>query len=404
MNKTKIAATITLVAMVTNFSASTTSVLAYELSNKDEVTSSISNKIIQAHQSSSANGDDATKESKNNANSLEAEIKKFEKTNGKFEEAYNKVFKVDNSEIASVKSNDGSTTQNLMKAFDDEVETYWASSKLNSDTFKNEIVVTLKESTKIDTMIYGGTPHWQKGYAEQFEIYASNTDEGDDFRLIATGEQPANHDIKEINFTPTKLKRLKFVFKKGNLNQAACSVFWLYKHDDVKETINNLFTDGTMVKLKDEYNSQEAIDALEEKVNKHPLKHQFVDILNEAKELLKEEKDFTDRTFTLTQNGHTHSKSRNVLRMSRLGTDLQSTGIVARPGQVFKIFVEADSNTKLPQIVFTQQEGHFSHWQKEYQLKKGLNVITVPEIYSDSWSQKSVKGGAVYLMNRYTAE
>ena len=92
--------------MVTNFSASTTSVLAYELSNKDEVTSSISNKIIQAHQSSSANGDDATKESKNNANSLEAEIKKFEKTNGKFEEAYNKVFKVDNSEIASVKSND----------------------------------------------------------------------------------------------------------------------------------------------------------------------------------------------------------------------------------------------------------------------------------------------------------
>ena len=79
MNKTKIAATITLVAMVTNFSASTTSVLAYELSNKDEVTSSISNKIIQAHQSSSANGDDATKESKNNANSLEADIRQSQK-------------------------------------------------------------------------------------------------------------------------------------------------------------------------------------------------------------------------------------------------------------------------------------------------------------------------------------
>ena len=47
MNKTKIAATITLVAMVTNFSASTTSVLAYELSNKDEVTSSTSNQRIK---------------------------------------------------------------------------------------------------------------------------------------------------------------------------------------------------------------------------------------------------------------------------------------------------------------------------------------------------------------------
>ena len=108
----------------------------------------------------------------------------------------------------------------------------------------------------------------------------------------------------------------------------------------------------------------------------------------------------SERTFTLAQNGNISWKARNDLRMTYFGTDYQSTGIVARPGQVFKIFVEADSNTKLPQIVFTQQEGHFSHWQKEYQLKKGLNVITVPEIYSDSWSQKSVKGGAVYLMNR----
>ena len=183
MNTKKIAAIVTLVAMVTNLSASTTSVLAHELTNKDEVTNT-SSKIIQTNQSNGTNENDTEKESKQNVsrnvtNSLKAGIKKFAKTDGKFEEAYNKVFKVDNSEIASVKSNDGSTTQNLMKAFDDEVETYWASSKLNSDTFKNEIVVTLKESTKIDTMIYGGTPHWQKGYAEQFEIYASNTDEGD---------------------------------------------------------------------------------------------------------------------------------------------------------------------------------------------------------------------------------
>ena len=38
MNTKKIAAIITLVAMVTNLSASTTSVLANELNNKDEVT------------------------------------------------------------------------------------------------------------------------------------------------------------------------------------------------------------------------------------------------------------------------------------------------------------------------------------------------------------------------------
>ena len=132
-----------------------------------------------------------------------------------------------------------------MKAFDDDTQTCWSSRRLNSDTFTNEIVVTLKESMKIDTMIYGGTPYWQKGYAEEFEIYASNTDDGDDFKLIAVGEQAACHDIKEITFKPTELKRFKFVYKKGNLNQAASSVFWLYKHDELKNTVDNLFTDGT---------------------------------------------------------------------------------------------------------------------------------------------------------------
>ena len=408
MNTKKIAAIVTLVAMVTNLSVSTTSVLAHELTNKDEVTNT-SSKIIQTSQSNGTNENDTEKESKQNVsrnvtNSLKAGIKKFAKTDGKFEEAYNKAFKVDNSEITSVRSNDGSSTENLMKAFDDDTQTCWSSRRLNSDTFTNEIVVTLKESMKIDTMIYGGTPYWQKGYAEEFEIYASNTDDGDDFKLIAVGEQAACHDIKEITFKPTELKRFKFVYKKGNLNQAASSVFWLYKHDELKNTVDNLFTDGTMVKLKDEYNSEEAINALEEKVNKHPLKHQLVSNIEIAKELLKEEKDFSDRTFTLTQYGNTHEKARNQLGMSRYGTDLQSTGIVGRPGQVFKVFVEAEDGAPLPQIVFSQQEGRFGHWKQEYQLKKGLNVITVPEIYNDSWSQKPIKGGPVYLMNRYTPQ
>ena len=84
-------------------------------------------------------------------------------------------------------------------------------------------------------------------------------------------------------------------------------------------------------------------------------------------------KDFSDRTFTLTQYGNTHEKARNQLGMSRYGTDLQSTGIVGRPGQVFKVFVEAEDGAPLPQIVFSQQEGRFGHWKQEYQLKKGLN-------------------------------
>ena len=87
-------------------------------------------------------------------------------------------------------------------------------------------------------------------------------------------------------------------------------------------------------------------------------------------EILNGNKDYSDRTFTLTQYGDTHAKARNQLKMSTFGTDLQSTGIVAKPGQVFRVFVDAEDGAPLPKIAFTQQEGRFGYWKQEYQLQK----------------------------------
>ena len=50
----------------------------------------------------------------------------------------------------------------------------------------------------------------------------------------------------------------------------------------------------------------------------------------------------SERTFPLAQNGNISWKARNDLRMTYFGTDYQSTGIVARPGETFTVYVEAD--------------------------------------------------------------
>ena len=110
------------------------------------------------------------------------------------------------------------------------------------------------------------------------------------------------------------------------------------------------------------------------------------------------------RTFTLAQNGNTSSKARDNLRMTYFGTDYQSTGIVARPGEEFTVYVEADDGAPMPKIAFSQHEGFYANWVRWYDLKPGKNVIKVPEIYDNSWSNKTVKGGAVYLLNRYTPQ
>ena len=76
----------------------------------------------------------------------------------------------------------------------------------------------------------------------------------------------------------------------------------LYKKDTLSEIINNIFTDGTMTKLKDEYNNIDVINNLEAELNNHPLKEQLVYSIDLAKEILKGDKDYSDRDVYKRQN------------------------------------------------------------------------------------------------------
>lgn len=333
-------------------------------------------------------------------------VSKFSLHGSELLQSYNKVYKMDNSNIESITNNGGRYVNSTIdKAIDENFKTHWETGKPNNSNFTNEVVISLKEKAILNRIVYAARPDaGGKGFAEEFEIYGSK-DDSNNFELVATGEyKNSTTDVVEIKFNPTEFKKIKFVFKKANRDWASASEFVFYKEDTVSETVNNIFTDGTMTKLKDQYNNEEAINKLEEEVNNHPLKDKLSYAIELAKEILNGNKDYSDRTFTLTQYGDTHAKARNQLKMSTFGTDLQSTGIVAKPGQVFRVFVDAEDGAPLPKIAFTQQEGRFGYWKQEYQLQKGMNVITVPEIYSDSWSMKSTKGGAVYLINKYTPE
>ena len=333
-------------------------------------------------------------------------VSKFSLHGSELLQSYNEVYKMDNSNIESITNNGGRYVNSTIdKAIDENFKTHWETGQPNKSNFTNEVVISLKEKAILNRIVYAARPDaGGKGFAEEFEIYGSK-DDSNNFELVATGEyKNSTTDVVEIKFNPTEFKKIKFVFKKANRDWASASEFVFYKEDTVSETVNNIFTDGTMTKLKDQYNNEEAINKLEEEVNNHPLKDKLSYAIELAKEILNGNKDYSDRTFTLTQYGDTHAKARNQLKMSTFGTDLQSTGIVAKPGQVFRVFVDAEDGAPLPKIAFTQQEGRFGYWKQEYQLQKGMNVITVPEIYSDSWSMKSTKGGAVYLINKYTPE
>ena len=185
-------------------------------------------------------------------------VSKFSLHGSELLQSYNEVYKMDNSNIESITNNGGRYVNSTIdKAIDENFKTHWETGKPNNSNFTNEVVISLKEKAILNRIVYAARPDaGGKGFAEEFEIYGSK-DDSNNFELVATGEyKNSTTDVVEIKFNPTEFKKIKFVFKKANRDWASASEFVFYKEDTVSETVNNIFTDGTMTKLKDQYNNE----------------------------------------------------------------------------------------------------------------------------------------------------
>ena len=94
-----------------------------------------------------------------------------------------------------------------------------------------------------------------------------------------------------------------------------------------------------------------------------------------------------------------YNYTKNTLKMSIGGIDRQPTGIYAFGGEKITIFVEAEDNDPLPNIIFTQYfVGLYNDRRRlPTPLKKGINFFTV-----ERFNMKS--GGPIYIENKYTSE
>lgn len=269
MNKRKIAAII-LATMITNLSATTMDVLAGELNTKNN------SKVEVSH-------DDE---------SHQARVSKFDLYNSDKLDAYNQEFQISRSNIKSITNNGGKYNNSTIdKAIDGKLETHWETGKPNNANFTNEVVVTFNEITNIDRIVYSARRDSArgKGFAKEFEIYASLKDEGDDFNLVSSGEYTeSTRDLVEIKFNKTDFKRLKFKFKKADQDWASAAEFMFYKEDTLNEKFNRLFTDSNMNKVSDEFNTLDKLNAFENELKDHPMYDLYKEGLNNARAILTE--------------------------------------------------------------------------------------------------------------------
>ncbi|MER1987337.1 MAG: NPCBM/NEW2 domain-containing protein [Solibacillus sp.] len=312
---------------------------------------------------------------------------------------YSQQFRMDYNNIQSVQNNGGHYSSAVIEnAVDGNPTTYWETKKANTSSFSNEVEVTFKEAVTLDRIIYGARPD-RKGFAEEFDIYASQTTKGDTYQLVATGKHNLVAGLVEAKFEPTTFQRVKFVFKKSNQNWATLAELAFYKQDVVQNDMDNLFTDATQSKVMETYNTLDKLKVLEEKAKLHPLYETFKEDLALAKKIVNGELATEGRIIKAEQYGNMASHSQKVLKM-QYGNNNQPTGIAARAGEKITVYVDADPSGPLPQLVFTQQEGSWNAWSSTVSLKPGINEFTVPTIYNGNVTQ----GGPIYIVNPYTPD
>lgn len=277
-------------------------------------------------------------------------ITKFELySNRSLLDAYNALYKMDSGNIPSMENNGGSYPNSAFaKILDDNLDTHWETGKPNSSTFANEITFKFKEATTLDRVVYAprltGAPG--KGFAKEFEIYGSTTNDSNDFALVASGEYEGNvRDAIEIQFNPTEFKQLKFVFKKANEQWAAASEFMFYKEDTIAKKMNSLFEDEKLTRVSDSYNTPEKLAVLEKEVAAHPFQADFMERIEDAKSVLAMEEILPSaaKTKAFKHYDNADYKEQFMIPLTNLKSITNNGGHYAQ--SVLKNAIDGDTNT-----------------------------------------------------------
>lgn len=310
---------------------------------------------------------------------------------------YNNQYRMPYTNIKSIKNNGRHyAAQNIEKAVDNDVNTYWETGTLNNSSFNNEVEVEFNDLVTLDRIVYGSRQSDLKGFAEEVEIYASRTSKGDTYKLVATGTHEATKGLVEAKFEPTEFKRVKFKFKKSKQNSATLNELMFYKPDEVYSSISKLFTDGTMSELSEDFNSLEKINTFKEKAKNHPLYNDFKETIELAESLISNPRKEDVLELEMRGDSISEAKKRKVWNFQ----DWQITGLSARAGDKINVYVDVAEGDPTPTLLYkqslTQHGGATS-----FQLKPGKNEITIPEInYESNGIPKDViQGGDLFFTN-----
>lgn len=333
---------------------------------------------------------------------VEATVSKTKKFNHYSNKEYMEQYAIKRENIKKISNNGGQwSTMKIDNAIDGDLDTYWETNTSNKEDWKNEVTVEFVSPVTIDRIAYGARKSDRKGFLEEFEIYASATTKGDNFKLVSTAKAAKTTGLVEAKFEPTKFQRLKIRVIKGDQSWATLNELTFLKQDSIADKVYNMFTNDLMNELVDEHDTIEEIETLEKEVNRHPLEEELMEYITRAKDVVQNPEQSKEYVYELESRGDSIKESQK--RQMWNFQDWQPTGLAVKSEQKITVYVDAEPGEPLPHLVFKQMDVQ-NNGTININLNNGKNVITVPTISGTTIREGVPYSGVLYTVNPYTQE
>ncbi len=321
--------------------------------------------------------------------------------------------------------NDAASADSLRYAFDGDFSTQWTSQTSNGNkndptAFVNTVTVTFHTPQTLGGVLYQASDaRVAHGYPQELEIRLTDAEN----QTVSQSYTSTPTAARVVFALPqTSVKALEFVYIQPNTSHnwvaTAKEIEFLLPQNDGLDLIGSgaLFGDYTQTTLKQGVDAQ--IAQLRAELQDLPTYPAIEQTLARAESVAAGQiGKIPAREFAtggganlLTRYGSVRDYCSKTLKMSTFGVDYQPTGVAAAAGETLTVYVEAKEDDPLPKLMFTQTFNIWERWNAQVTLSRGRNVIPVPNLMEGNEEKYTVQpeggltaGGAVYLLNGYTA-
>lgn len=306
--------------------------------------------------------------------------------------------------VTNITNNGGNYgTSTINKAIDGNPATHWETGTPNSSSFTNKVTFTFDQVytlSRIEYLVRQGAD-W-KGFPLHYKLYASATETGENFTLFKEDTYVSAIGTSiEFEFPSIDARRVRLEFVQAKENWASIAEISFHQPDALRDQFKQVFTDQTYSKLTPAYNNTSSIQNLINIASGHPDESKYVPILNDALTLVNQPTAFDSKLYTAIQRGNINQEASRGQMDSR--HTMVPTGYYVTPGETLRVYVKADYNGILPQLVLGQAltvGGNWGSWIKVYDLVPGINIIKAPPLAVDDTDGSKIRPAAIYLQNQ----